>query len=128
MRNKAFALIGVAALVIATPAQAGQDTPFDMGGAPIPFTNTGRGVQGYLNNQNWGTTKKVVFSGIGDSRNCITFTHNVPEYWRIICLDGYVNINDPLGSRICEVKVEITKPNGVNSLKTSYETGRCSTR
>ena len=139
MRNKVFTLIGIAALVIATPAQAGPDTPFNIQKAhsPLPFTNTPRGVQEYANNYNWGARKTVVFS---DVESC--YLHDMyygydsvqkksiyKDY--VSCRGGYVEITDPLGSKICELNKGIggiTWSGDSQENMMNYSTQRCSMR
>ena len=129
MCKKLFAFIGLAGIAVSSPALAFQDIPFDTEGFTLPFTNTARGVQDYANKQNWGSRKKVTFTDIGDNSWFKTpCAVNTPGDGFIMCGGGYVEVADPLGSKICELKKATGFIYYIETRSMKYNTLRCSTK
>ena len=109
-------------LISSLPAYSNQNTPFDAEGYSLPFVNTPKGVQDYANSIDWGSRKKVNFFDIGTGRyGCRMIL------WRmvttVLCDGGYVEVSDPVNSRVCELKNVRYIP---YFREMEYKTERCS--
>jgi len=108
---KSLSLVGLGIITIvatsgaiSAPESTFQDIPFDKRGEELPFPNTPRGVQDYANQLNWGAGKKVVFSNVGGDS---FWTPPCQIMGRLQCGGGYVEITDPLGTKVCQLRTDI---------------------
>jgi len=113
-------------LISSLPAYSNQNTPFDAKGYSLPFVNTPKGVQDYANSLNWGSRKKVNFFDIGTGRyGCAMDFCN----WGsdcVLCDGGYVEVSDPVDSRVCELKQRRSLYYIPSNGEMKYKTERCS--
>ena len=118
-------------LISSLPAYSNQNTPFDAKGHPLPFVNTPKGVQDYANSLDWGRRKKVNFFDVGmyegcemrTLRNFLNVSLGGPF---VICGGGYVEVSDPVDSRVCELKQRRSLYYIPSNGEMKYKTERCS--
>ena len=104
------------------------ETPFQ---GRLPFVNTPKGVQDYANSIDWGRRKKVNFFDVGMYEGCEMRTYNGSHSRRIggpfvICGGGYVEVSDPVETKVCELDSRIGLQYGAGDGDIYYKTERCS--
>ena len=136
-------------LISSLPAYSNQNTPFStsvveykyMPGSSgsgrtetpfqglLPFVNTPKGVQDYANSLNWGSRKKVNFFDVGMDKGCEMREHrwgSTAQTPYVLCGGGYVEVSDPVDSRVCELKQRRSLYYIPSNGEMKYKTERCS--